>query len=121
MFKSVDSRLFHRVHQISKGFLNQITKLFVYFKPSLTLCPGIAQTWLKAFLKLSKIQLPKGKTSGLTWVLPALSMGKGEKQGWEGESWETVVKDWACPSSSHLGKIGETQHHLNPASPTSVR
>lgn len=100
--------------------LSESNNKTVYFKPSLTSRPGIARTCLTAFLKLSKIQLPKGKPSGLTWDQAAPSMGKGEKQGWEGESWETVAKDLACLSLCHLGEIGVTQHHLNPASPTSV-
>lgn len=47
-------------------------------------------------------------------------MGRGEKQGWDGESWATVVQDWVYLSSCHPGEIGVTQHHLEPASPTSV-
>lgn len=88
------------VQQISQGFLNQTTKIFEYFKPSL--------------------QLSKDKSSGLTWDQAAPSVGKREKQGWVRESWETVVEDWACLSSCHPGEIGVAQHHLNPASPMSV-
>lgn len=103
-----------------QGLSESNNKTIVYFKPSLSLCPGIAQTWLKAFLKLSKIQLSKGKPLGLTWDQAAPSAGKGEKQGWHGESWEMVVEAWACLSPCHPGKTGVTQHHLNPASLTSV-
>lgn len=98
--------------------LSESNNKTVYFKPSLTLRPGIAQTCLTAFLKLSNIQLSKGKPSGLTWDQAVPSVGKGEKQGWEGESWETVAEDLAC--LCHLGVIRVTQHHLYPASPTSV-